>query len=117
MQKLSKFVCWISLIVMAVSVPLSADSLWETGKGTLYGATKKEVQVGDVVTIYISESTSAAQQATTQTSKASEMGSNLLSNWDLISNVFNESAHRNYELQLKVMILIKELGRQPEPVK
>ena len=86
---------------MAVSVPIYADSLWETGKGTLYGTTKKEVQVGDEVTIYISESTSAAQQATTQTSKESEMGANLLSNWDLISNVFNESGHRKYELQLQ----------------
>lgn len=95
-----KFVCWINLVLILLSGPVCADSLWETGKGGLFGSVKKEVQVGDVVTIYISESTSAAQQASTQTSKESEIGANLLSNWDLISNVFNESAHRKYELQL-----------------
>lgn len=95
-----KFVCWINLLLILLSGPVCADSLWETGKGGLFGSVKKEVQVGDVVTIYISESTSAAQQASTQTSKESEIGANLLSNWDLISNVFNESAHRKYELQL-----------------
>ncbi len=103
-QKMFKLLASISLFLTLIwmhPVQVCSDSLWESAKGSVYGSQKRDIQVGDIVTILISESTTAAQEATTKTTKESEMGTNLLSNWDLISNVLNESAHRTYDLSLK----------------
>jgi flagellar L-ring protein FlgH len=80
----------------------TADSLWDAQKISFYGAPKKEVQIGDSITIYISESTSAAQQATTKTSKESEIGANFLSGWNQVSNLLgNDINRKTYDFSLK----------------
>ena len=61
---------WCLVISMvAVWGVVWADSIWDNAKGNLYTAERKRLRVGDVVTILISETSSAAQEATTKTTK------------------------------------------------
>lgn len=92
----------ISLIVVG-SFPMvyQADSLWDPTK-SLYDTDRREIRVGDIVTIQISEQTTAAQEATTRTSKESELNADILSAWDRIANVLgNETDRRDYEFELR----------------
>lgn len=99
-RKLSALLLCASLILLAQ--PCSADSLWENNKSAFYGTPKKEVQVGDIITISISESTSAAQEATTKTSKESSIGTDLLSGWNQVANLLgNETNRKTYDFSLK----------------
>jgi len=92
----------IFLAILLLTSSLFANSLWENSKGSLYSSAKKEVQVGDVITIYISESSSAAQEASTRTSKESELGTQFLSGWDQVANLLgNENIRKNYDFSLK----------------
>ena len=76
-----------------------ADSLWQPNQAPIYGVSKRRIRVGDVVTIYVSESTNAVQSASTSTRKDSSIGAKLLANWDQISNILgNEQTRRNIDL-------------------
>ncbi len=89
-------------LILVLSPSQHADSLWKSGKGSLYGVAKKEIQVGDLITVLISESTSAAQQANTKTSKESDINTNLLSGWNQVANLLgNEINRKTYDFTLK----------------
>ena len=78
-----------------------ADSLWSSSQGPIYGFSKRRIRVGDIITIYVSESTNAVQSAVTTTRKDSSIGGRLLANWDQISNVLgNEQIRRTLDLGL-----------------
>jgi flagellar L-ring protein precursor FlgH len=81
--------------------PIHADSLWNASTGSLYGGEKKRVRVGDVVTVVISESTSAVQEASTRTSKGSSVGLELGSAWDQVANLLGtETIRKTYDASL-----------------
>jgi flagellar L-ring protein precursor FlgH len=82
------------LCVSFLSTSLAADSLWDSNKSSFYGASKRESKVGDIITIYISESTSAAQEATTKTTKESNVGTGILSGWNQVANLLGNSTDR-----------------------
>jgi len=91
----------ISLLLAVVSTTLFADSLWDNSSGPFYGVSKRKVRVGDVITVLISESASAAQEATTQTQKDSTLGSRFVDNWDQVANLLgNETLRKTFNLQL-----------------
>jgi flagellar L-ring protein precursor FlgH len=71
-----------------------ADSLWRANQPPIYGVSKRRIRVGDIVTIYVSESTSAVQSATTTTRKESGVNAGLLANWERLSNVLGNDQNR-----------------------
>jgi len=94
------FVCVMCVVLVCGSV--HADSLWDGATGNLYGGERKKVRVGDVVTIVISESTSAVQEASTRTSKGSSVGFQLGSAWDQVANLLGtETIRKTYDASLK----------------
>lgn len=94
------FVCVMCLVLL--HAPVHADSLWGGASGNLYGGERKKVRVGDVVTIVISESTSAVQEASTRTSKGSSVGFELGSAWDQVANLLGtETIRKTYDASLK----------------
>jgi flagellar L-ring protein precursor FlgH len=91
------FLLCISIIVFGGEC--WADSLWSPSQGPIYGVSKRRIKVGDVITVYVSESTNAAQSASTMTRKDSSIGGKLLANWDQISNVLgNQQTRRTLDL-------------------
>ena len=98
MKTLLKFSLLIKLSLI-FSVSLYADSLWQDVP--IYNNPSKQVQVGDIVTIYISESTSAVQEATTRTQKNSSIATDFLSNWDQVASLLgNESIRKRHEFEI-----------------
>lgn len=88
----------ISLLLLLIVMPMSvhADSLW-TGS-SFYSASSREIKVGDIITIQISESTSAVQEATTRTSKTSSLEADLLNDFDKITTALgNEQNRQEFE--------------------
>ena len=74
------------------SLEIHADSLWETSQQQFYNVSSRRIVVGDIITIKITESTSAVQEASTRTSKESGFGTNFLTNWDQVASLLgNES--------------------------
>ena len=61
-----------------------ADSLWGKDMKSLYSS-KKSSKVGDLITIYISVTSSAIQEAGTQTSKKSGVNANFFDAWDQVA--------------------------------
>ncbi|MGE4169396.1 MAG: flagellar basal body L-ring protein FlgH [Candidatus Margulisiibacteriota bacterium] len=91
----------ISLVFFSASF-CQADSLWTTGSTSMFVTPKNSTKVGDIITIRISESTTALQEATTKTQKQSELDAQLLSNWDQVANILgSESIRKGYELDIK----------------
>lgn len=92
---------WCVLISLCLATSITADSLWDYAKGPFYGSSRRQVGVGDIIIIYVSESTSAIQQASTSTEKESKLGGILESNWEQIANLLgNEtlSQTRDYRI-------------------
>ncbi len=75
----------ISVLAVGIGVQVVAGSLWEAGSGSLYTAPKQARRVGDVVTILISESSSAVSEAGTQTSKRTRVGADFSDYWDQVT--------------------------------
>ncbi len=72
-----------------------ADSLFQQRSTPLYGIERRQISEGDIITIYISESTSAAQQASTRTEKESSLAGSLEAGWEQISNLLgNETINQ-----------------------
>ncbi|RAP33533.1 hypothetical protein DID75_01850 [Candidatus Marinamargulisbacteria bacterium SCGC AG-410-N11] len=95
----SKLILLISLLVILPNYSF-ADSLWGN-KGSLYGVKRQRIQVGDIITIQISESTSAVQQASTNTKKDSSVGANMLNNWDQVANLLgNETIRKTFDFSI-----------------
>ncbi len=92
----------ISLFFLAgFSSFLSADSLWNKKNASLFSTTKP-LHIGDILTIIISESSTAVQEAGTKTSKASNINSNLFSNWQQVAQVLGQSEmmRKNQDIKL-----------------
>eukprot|EP01047_Picozoa_sp_COSAG01_P011791 COSAG01_NODE_519_length_16012_cov_4.344058_19_plen_203_part_00 len=83
----------ISLILFSAGC-LQADSLWRSYSNKIYQPGSRKVSVGDMVTIYVSESTSAVQQASTSTGKSSAIGTSLSSNWDKLTTALGNNRDR-----------------------
>lgn len=77
----------------------SADSLWTAAAPSLY-STSHPHRVGDVITIYISESTAATQEAGTNTSKQSSFGANFFDSWNLTGAGNNDQSRRNQDYRI-----------------
>lgn len=90
-----------SFLVLGSSFTL-ADSLWQgSGTSQLYGGERRRIAVGDIITILISETTSAVQEATTRTQKDSGIKANFLNNWDQVANLLgNEQNRKTFEFGL-----------------
>ncbi len=90
-----------SLLLVMFSTTLFSDSIWDNSSGPFYGVSKRKVRVGDVITVLISESASAAQEATTQTQKDSTIGTRLVDNWDQVANLLgNETIRKTFNLSI-----------------
>ena len=83
------FLC--ALISLLMPLGIQADSLWENTKAPFYGSSRRQIVVGDIITIYVSESTSAVQQASTRTERESKLGASLDASWEQISNLLGLS--------------------------
>jgi flagellar L-ring protein precursor FlgH len=93
MKQLKLTLC-ISLCVITLFPSfLRADSLWAPGQ-SLYTPGQRQIQVGDIITVQIVETTSAAQEATTRTSKESGVAANILSAWDRIATLLGSDTDR-----------------------
>lgn len=100
-RKSLKSLLWTSLLLAAMSVHIYPDSLWNNSRIPLYSPTPRQIRVGDAITIIISETTSAVQEATTRTSKESSIGADFLSGWDQVANLLgNETIRKTYEFEL-----------------
>ena len=92
---------WFVLFSLIFGISIYADSLYDNARLPLYGVTRRQVQVGDVITIYVSESTSAVQQASTRTERESKLGASIQADWEQIGNLLgNETLKqkRSYSL-------------------
>jgi len=74
----------LTISFLLFSSLLNADSLWNPNQGTIYRTTHLP-KMGDVITVYISNKTSAIQEAGTDTSKRSELGADIYDLWDQYS--------------------------------
>ncbi|MBI60483.1 hypothetical protein CL657_04635 [bacterium] len=91
------------LVLISLLFPMEvvADSLFDNAKTPFYGVNRRLIRVGEIITIYVSESTSAAQQASTSTERESSLGASLQSNWEQIGNLLgNETLNQKREYGL-----------------
>ena len=89
------------LISFLVFTPIYADSLYDNARTPFYGSARRVIDVGHVVTVYVSESASAVQQASTSTERESSLAATIDSSWEQISDLLgNETItqERAYEL-------------------
>tara|TARA_Y100001970_G_scaffold33236_2_gene41275 strand:- start:7835 stop:8395 length:561 start_codon:yes stop_codon:yes gene_type:complete len=78
-----------------------ADSLFDNAKTPFYGVNRRLIRVGDIITIYVSESTSAAQQASTSTERESRLGASIQNNWEQVGNLLgNETLNQKRQYGL-----------------
>lgn len=91
----------IIFLISICAAPTVADSLWTSGQTSLYGVQKRQITIGDIVTVLISESTSAVQSATTRTQKDASVGAGMLNNWDQVANLLgNETLRKTFDFGL-----------------
>ena len=90
----------VSFVFLLMGITLFADSMWNATQPSLY-STMRSTKVGEVITIYISESTDAAQGAGTKTSKESNIDGNILSSWDQVARALGTGDAMRKEYQLK----------------
>mgnify|MGYP001290107643 CR=1 FL=1 len=90
------------VISLFIGTGLYADSLWDNAKSPFYGVTRRQISVGDIITIYVSESTSAVQQASTRTDKEASLGAKLETSWEQIASILgNETQERDQQYSLR----------------
>lgn len=80
---------------------LFPDSLWKKSSDSLFSA-RRSNRVGDVITIYISESSSAAQEAGTNASKQSSIGANFTDSWDQVAQVLGSDESMRKTKSMKI---------------
>jgi len=98
---LIKNIFLLVLISLLFPMEVVADSLFDNAKTPFYGVNRRLIRVGEIITIYVSESTSAAQQASTSTERESSLGASLQSNWEQIGNLLgNETLNQKREYGL-----------------
>lgn len=96
-RRLFKFLVIFSVLTSI----LYADSIWDNARSPFYGVSRRKIRVGDVITVFISESTSAVQSASTSTRKDSQVGTEMLNNWDQVANLLgNETLRKTFQFEL-----------------
>jgi len=95
------FKYWIISFIVFSSVSVYADSLWKKNSESLFTAPRSN-RIGDVITIFISESSSALQEADTNASKQSSVGANFFDSWDQVAQVIgsDESVRKTKNFKL-----------------
>ncbi|MAQ63813.1 hypothetical protein CL647_02555 [bacterium] len=91
------------LVLISLLWPMEvvADSLFDNAKTPFYGVNRRLIRVGDIITIYVSESTSAAQQASTSTERESRLGASIQNNWEQVGNLLgNETLNQKRQYGL-----------------
>ncbi|MEK9657190.1 MAG: flagellar basal body L-ring protein FlgH [bacterium] len=97
---MKKIFILISLLIL-VTTSIGADSLWRTYSEGIYQPSRRRISVGDIVTIYVSESTSAVQQASTSSGKTTSLTSSLADNWDQVANLLgNERVRKKRDISI-----------------
>lgn len=98
---LLRFIFLIAVSFFLVSQPVYSDSLWDSAVEPFYGTPRKVISVGDMITVLISESTSATQQADTRTQKNSALSADMLTNFDQVANLLgNERLRRSQDFEV-----------------
>jgi flagellar L-ring protein FlgH len=82
--KTFKYLLIISLFFLFGTQLVFADTLWGSDIESLYSA-RKANKVGDLITIYISVTSTAVQEAGTTTSKESKISADLFNAWDQVA--------------------------------
>ena len=94
---LKRYLCLV-ISVFFFSLTSFADSLYDVNSTQVYGFSPRVIAEGDIVTVYVSESTSAVQQASTRTEKDARVGASLESSWEQISSLLgNETKNQDRE--------------------
>ena len=88
-------ITYILISIIIVTTHIYADSIWQSGSAGIYQSSRRKVKLGDVITIYVSESTSAVQQASTSSGKTSSFGTDLQTNFEQLSNILGNSRDQN----------------------
>jgi flagellar L-ring protein precursor FlgH len=92
----------IFLITSFLIMPINADSLWDGSQGNLYGVQKRRIRIGDIITVLVSESTSAIQSASTSTQKDTSLGARMVNSWDQVANLLgNETLRKTLDFDLQ----------------
>jgi len=80
---------WFLLILISamLSTSIIADSLYDNARTPFYGSARRVIDVGHVLTVYVSESSSAVQQASTSTERESSLAATVDSSWEQISDL------------------------------
>lgn len=95
MQTLYKFFLVFNILLgTSILDNIHADSLWKPSNGGLYGVASRTIREGDIITVYVNESTSAAQAATTTTRKDSRISAAANADIDRILQA-NNNINRN----------------------
>jgi len=98
---LIKNIFLLVLISLLWPMEVVADSLFDNAKTPFYGVNRRLIRVGDIITIYVSESTSAAQQASTSTERESRLGASIQNNWEQVGNLLgNETLNQKRQYGL-----------------
>ncbi len=92
-----------SIIVIVSASNIQADSLWDQSTiDSFYTSKSRSVSIGDIITVRISEASSAVHEASTSTKKKSKLGTDLLSAWDQVANLLgNENIRKQHELSIE----------------
>ncbi len=91
----------IILLISFILPPVYADSLWAGARGPLYGIQKRQIRVGDIITVIVSEATTAVHQASTRTQKDSSIGAELSNDWNQVANLLgNENTRKTLDFGL-----------------
>ena len=79
-----------------------ADSIWSQAASGMYQLPSRRIMLGDVITIYVSETTSAVQQASTSSGKNSQVGGKLINQFDRLSSILgNQRDQQEREMSLQ----------------
>ncbi len=93
--------CLLTSIFILSSSSIIGDSIWDNAKTPFYGVNRRHIQVGDIITIYISEATSAVQSASTSTKKDSSLDTTLAGGWKQVSDTLgNETIQKDFDISL-----------------
>lgn len=96
-----KFWYLILLISLLFVAPVYGNAIYKSGMPSLYSPTKP-IHVGDIIMIYISESSSAIQQAGTKTSKSSSVSASFFDSWSQVAQVLGTSNSLRKQQQYKL---------------
>jgi flagellar L-ring protein FlgH len=99
-RRLFKYFLLISLSLFSFQIVI-ADSIYDNAKVPYYGVNRRRIRVGDIVTVYISESTSAVQSASTSTKKDSTLETELKSDWQQVASLLgDETIRKTFDFEL-----------------